>query len=283
MSPNFPATHANDHDDFGGLQRDSRALSRRGLLGLAGGVGATLILAACGDSNSSTNTTAGDVALDTTPATSTSAASAASAGAVIPDETQGPYPADGSNGPNVLADGAVVRRDITTSFGDLSGSAAGVPARINLTVVDAATGSPVPNAAVYLWHCTADGRYSIYEVSDQNYLRGIQVAENAGLVTFDTIFPGCYRGRWPHCHFEVFDSIDVANAGSNARKISQLALPEAACAGVYESADYGDSASNLGNLSLTSDNVFADGWTEQLATVDDSAASGLTINLLVRV
>ncbi|HEX9260300.1 MAG TPA: hypothetical protein VF855_12230, partial [Acidimicrobiales bacterium] len=207
----------------------------------------------------------------------------ASAGPEIPDETQGPYPADGSNGPNALTDGAVVRSDLTTSFGARSGKAEGVPAKIHLTVVDAKTGKALPGAAVYLWHCTAGGRYSIYEVQDQNYLRGVQAADGGGRVTFETVFPGCYSGRWPHCHFEVYSSLDQATAGSQAVKISQLALPEADCKVVYADSRYGNSASALSRLSLDTDNVFRDGWTDQLATVAGSVSDGYTVSLLVRV
>lgn len=265
-----------NHDDFGGLQRDIQLVSRRRALAMFGAVG---FLAACtktGGDNSSESAASSSTA-NTTPA------EASSAGTSIPSETQGPYPADGSNGPNVLSDGAVVRRDLTTSFGDYSGTAPGIPTTINLTIVDATTGSAISNAAVYLWHCTADGRYSIYEVTDQNYLRGLQASDESGKISFTTVFPGCYNGRWPHCHFEIFDNVEVANSGANARKVSQLALPEAECAVAYSDARYGNSASNLSRLSLASDNVFADGWTEQLATVTGSVNDGFQVNLLVRV
>ena len=46
----------------------------------------------------------------------------------IPEETAGPYPGDGSNGPDILEQSGIVRSDITTSFGDSSGVAEGVPA-----------------------------------------------------------------------------------------------------------------------------------------------------------
>ena len=202
---------------------------------------------------------------------------------MIPEETAGPYPADGSNGPNVLGDDGVQRTDLTTSFGDLSGTAEGVPTEIQLTVVDASSGSPLVGAAVYLWHCTADGRYSVYEVEDQNYLRGVSETDSSGKVAFSTVFPGCYSGRWPHCHFEVFDSIDDATAGRSARRTSQLALPEADCQSVYADARYGNSLDNLNRLSLTSDNVFSDGWESQLAVVSGSNDAGRTVSLLVRV
>ena len=47
----------------------------------------------------------------------------------IPEETAGPYPGDGSNGPDVLTQDGVVRADIRSSFGGATGTASGVPAR----------------------------------------------------------------------------------------------------------------------------------------------------------
>src|SRR5262245_49690676 len=47
--------------------------------------------------------------------------SAGSAGCptTIPEETAGPYPGDGSNGPNLLSETGVVRSDIRSSIGSL--------------------------------------------------------------------------------------------------------------------------------------------------------------------
>lgn len=161
--------------------------------------------------------------------------------------------------------------------------AAGIPLRIDLAVVDAASGAPVPNAAVYLWHCTADGRYSIYEIAGENYLRGVQVTDAAGKLSYETVFPGCYQGRWPHAHFEVFGSLVDAADGAAPIKTSQLALPEAECSLVFEDARYGASAANLSRLSLETDGVFRDGWTDQLAVVTGSNEAGYIASLLVRV
>ena len=126
----------------------------------------------------------------------------------IPEETAGPYPGDGSNGPNVLTESGVVRQDITKSFGDASGVAEGIPTTVTMTLLDVAGGgAPLAGAAVYLWHCDIAGRYSLYdqEVANENYLRGVQESEADGKVTFKTIFPAAYSGRWPHIHFEVYD------------------------------------------------------------------------------
>ena len=56
----------------------------------------------------------------------------------IPDETAGPYPGDGSNGPDVLEQSGIVRSDIRSSFGGSGGTAEGVPMTLELTVADLA-------------------------------------------------------------------------------------------------------------------------------------------------
>jgi protocatechuate 3,4-dioxygenase beta subunit len=280
--------HAEDeHDDQGGLHRDVPALvGRRDMLRMMGGLSLAGLLAACGVNASATTTTVGSPTSSagaTTTAANATTSVGAGAGEEIPDETAGPFPADGSNGPNVLDDQGIVRPDITSSIGGSSGVAEGVPISFNLSLVDAATGSAVPGGVVYLWHCTADGRYSLYEIEDENYLRGVQVADDAGRISFTSIFPGCYAGRWPHAHFEVYASIEEATAGSAAIKTSQLALPQADCEAVYADSRYGSSAQNLSRLSLDTDGIFADGWTDQLATMSGSVSDGYTASLLVRV
>jgi protocatechuate 3,4-dioxygenase beta subunit len=202
----------------------------------------------------------------------------------IPQETAGPYPADGSNGPNVLVEDGVVRRDIRASFGSGSGVATGVPLTIDLTLVDSAnSGAPLAGAAVYLWHCDAEGRYSVYSdgVTEENYLRGVQEADADGKLSFTSIFPGAYSGRWPHIHFEVFATLTSATAGGNAIATSQIALPEDVCAAVYETDGYSASVRNLAQTSLDSDNVFSDGHDLQTPTVSGDAGRGVGVALTV--
>jgi len=121
----------------------------------------------------------------------------------IPEETAGPYPGDGTNGANALALAGIVRADIRPSIAGATGIATGIPLTVTLTIVDSQTCSPLAGRAVYIWHCDRDGKYSMYSaaVAGENYLRGVQVSDAAGAVTFTTIFPGCYSGRWPHIHF----------------------------------------------------------------------------------
>ena len=203
----------------------------------------------------------------------------------IPEETGGPYPADGSNGPNVLTQSGIVRNDIRASFGDFSGTADGVPLTIRLAIMDASNGcSALAGAAVYVWHCDRAGTYSLYSVSDQNYLRGVAETGDDGVVEFTSIFPGCYSGRWPHVHFEVYPSLADATDQANAVATSQIALPEDICNEVYATDGYSESVSNLQQTSLETDRVFGDdGGSRELGSVSGEVADGLTVELTVPV
>lgn len=206
---------------------------------------------------------------------------------LIPTETAGPYPGDGSNGPNVLTQSGIVRADIRASFG-ASGNAvaAGTPLTVTLQLVNVNGGcAPLAGYAVYLWHCDRSGLYSMYSAgaTGQNYLRGVQVSDAQGRVTFTTIFPAAYSGRWPHIHFEVYASVARAVAGANALATSQLALPEAQCREVFaQTALYPNSLGNMNQTTLANDNVFGnDRAATQLATMSGSVAAGYTATLEV--
>ena len=162
--------------------------------------------------------------------------------------------------------------------------AKGVPLTIELTIRNLAGGA-YAGAAVYLWHCDIDGRYSLYSqgITNQNYLRGVQEADASGKVTFTSIFPAAYSGRWPHIHFEVYPTLAKANSSANKISTSQLALPEKVCSTVYATSGYEQSVRNLAGTSLSSDNVFSDGWAQQLATVTGDVSAGYVANLVVPV
>ncbi|TDC19961.1 intradiol ring-cleavage dioxygenase [Streptomyces sp. 8K308] len=267
------------HDHDKGLSFDLPTLARRRMLVLSGG--GLLAVAGCAAE-------AGGSGGGTASSSPSAAATQPDAEcAEIPDETGGPYPADGSNGVNVLTQSGIVRSDITTSFGTASGVAEGVPLTIELTVVDVASGcgAGLQGAAVYLWHCDRDGNYSLYSpgVENENYLRGVQETDANGKVTFTSIFPACYAGRWPHIHFEVYQSLDQATAAGNAIKTSQLALPEDVCDTVYDTEGYGRSIQNFAQVALDTDNVFSDGSTLQLATVSGDADQGYVASLRLGV
>ncbi|AEV82899.1 intradiol ring-cleavage dioxygenase [Actinoplanes sp. SE50] len=262
------------HDDIfdRGLQFDLKTLlGRRRMLGLAAGVGLAGLAAA---------TPAFAKASDDSPL-----AADAAACRTIPTETGGPFPGDGTNGPNILTRSGIVRSDLRTSFDTGSATAGGVTLTLRLTVLSAATCAPYDAAAVYLWGCDREGRYSMYSagVTQENYCRGVQAAGSSGQLTFTTIFPGCYPGRWPHLHFEVYPSLARATSASGKLKTSQLAFPADVCRTVYQSAGYQASIPNLARVSLSTDGVFRDGYSQQMVTISGSPQSGYLASLTITV
>ena len=181
-TPTPPRDHDDDDHDRG-LQFDlSTLVGRRRLLGLfAGGAGAAA-LTACGLASATRGGSSGSPARRPRPPDRSGTLTE------TPEETAGPYPGDGSNGVNVLSESGIVRSDIRCSFGSSTTTAPGVPLTITLKVVDQ-TGAAQAGHAVYLWHCDRDGKYSMYTVANENYLRGVQETAADGTVTFTSIFP----------------------------------------------------------------------------------------------
>ena len=259
------------------------SLTRRRALSLLAGATAA-VLVGCGSD--------GDDGAAAPPSTtsSTSATGGTAGGGsdatceTIPAETVGPFPGDGTNGPDVLAMDGVVREDIRSSLGS-STVADGVPLTLDLTVLDASGCTPKPGAAVYVWHCDREGRYSMYSsgAEDETYLRGVQPAGADGRLSFTTIFPAAYQGRWPHIHFEIYAGVEDATGGGSPIAISQLALPADVCETVYATAGYEASVRNLARTSLDSDMVFSDGSDHQLASTTGTAADGYRASLQIAV
>ena len=242
---------------------------RRQLLGLVGGAGALAV--------------AGGGALLGGGAEAAAAACATE----VESETAGPFPADGSNGPDVRVLSGIVRSDIRPSFGTSTTVAPGVPLQFKLTVSNLSC-APLAGAAVYAWHCDRAGRYSLYSsgVTNENYLRGIQVTDSTGAVTFTSIYPACYSGRWPHIHFEVYSSLANATSGAGPiRKTSQIALPETISKTVYASATgYSQSVTTMSRITLASDMVFGDDLAaREMATVTGSVSAGYVAALAITV
>lgn len=218
---------------------------------------------------------------------------------VLPEETSGPFPADGMGGapgppgaprprgaagplgppdgshghnevPNILAAPGIVRFDIRSSFGSSSAVAAGVPLRLELTLLDAHRACrPLSKAAVYLWNCDREGQYSLYGrgIEHENYLRGVQFTDESGRASFMTIFPACYAGRYPHLHLEIFRP-DVRSLDSGARILTtQLTAPADNCARVYAHAPgYQQSLANFAGATPRNDMIFRSSSAAQLVS-----------------
>jgi protocatechuate 3,4-dioxygenase beta subunit len=121
---------------------------------------------------------------------------------LTPELTEGPYylPLE------------LLREDITEGKD-------GLPLRLRVAVVDLSGGGCValPEAAVDLWHCDAQGYYSGVSgnpgsgadpeesagAESGTFLRGIQVTDGDGVAEFTTIYPGWYQGRTVHIHMKV--------------------------------------------------------------------------------
>ena len=104
-----------------------------------------------------------------------------------------------------------------------------------MTVVDAAGCAPIKDAAVDLWHCDASGAYSGFESGGGRtgtvFLRGTQVSNSDGVVTFKTIYPGWYPGRATHMHLMV-------HVGGSAVHTGQLFFEETLNDEVYAASPY---------------------------------------------
>jgi protocatechuate 3,4-dioxygenase beta subunit len=270
------------HDHDHGLEHDLSALAdfaarRRALLKWGLGLGALPLLDSTDTTSSDATSGAGGEGTSNGTADSCS---------TIPEETEGPYPGDGTNGANALALSGIVRSDIRSSLAGASGVAEGVPLTVKLTVLDGNNGcTPIAGYAVYIWHCDRGGNYSMYSAAaaNENYLRGVQETDADGTVTFTTIFPACYSGRWPHIHFEVYPSLAVASSGANKVATSQLALPKSDCNDVFATAGYEASVNNLAQISLASDNVFSDGADLETPTMSGSVDAGFVAQLNVTI
>jgi len=100
---------------------------------------------------------------------------------------------------------------------------------LGIQVVEQNNCHTLENAVVEVWHCDAQGTYSAYPpeinrsisatiaivdlegedvrakpTNDTSYLRGAQLSNVEGKVTFQTIIPGWYAGRAPHIHVKVY-------------------------------------------------------------------------------
>jgi protocatechuate 3,4-dioxygenase beta subunit len=267
-----------------------QALQRRAALrwlmgaGAIGGI-AALGLGGCGGGGSA------EAATPTSSGSTGSSGSTSTSCSVVPEETAGPYPGDGSNSSNggianALALSGIVRSDFRASIAGATGVATGVPLQVIIELVNTnASCADLSGYAIYLWHCDALGRYSMYSsgVTAENYLRGVQATGSDGTASFQTIYPGCYAGRVPHMHFEIYRSTATATNWNNKLRTSQLCFPADVNTAVYATSGYGQSASNNAAISLSSDGIFSDGYTTQLATVTGSVGAGYVATLRVGI
>ena len=260
-------------------------IDRRRALGIFGAGASVFALAACTGTTTSSSSSSASATASASETASATPSPSKTYDEEMPQETAGPYPGDGSNGADALDVSGVERSNITASI-DGGAAVDGVAMTLTMNIVDMVKDNgPMTGAAVYVWHCDPDGNYSMYSegVEDETYLRGVQVVGDDGKVTFTSIVPGCYAGRWPHIHFEVFPDIGSITDATNAVLTSQIALSEEMANTVYKDSRYPDSATNMSQVTLETDNVFSDGVDMQMPKVSGSVAKGYTVTIDVPI
>jgi protocatechuate 3,4-dioxygenase beta subunit len=204
-------------------------IRRRQLLGLIGGAAGALVVGGCGGGDSSGDSEVSASSGSSSSSSGGSSSSSSSSGAatetcsVTPEGEIGPYFADDS------ASG--FNRSSIVSNIDGSDVQTGIPLTLNVYVYDAEKScAPVEGSQVDIWHCNADGVYSDIAsegTSADSYLRGYQITDATGLVTFQTIIPGWYQGRTTHIHLRVRSSYSEASSTSDGSNTTQLFFPQA--------------------------------------------------------
>lgn len=174
-----------------------------------------------------------------------------------PRETAGPFP--------IKTPADLVRANIVSDR-------TGVALLIALTVLDQSNDcQPLANVYVDLWHCDKDGYYSEYgniqgqqqDFTNAHFLRGRQLTDANGQVSFISIYPGWYPGRAPHLHIEVLDQ------NEDSIRVTQIAFPEDISKIVYATAGYNGTF----DTSNIRDGVFLDSLEANMA---DSVAGNTT-------
>lgn len=141
---------------------------------------------------------------------------------LTPVETAGPFP---------------LRTPADFIRANVVGDRKGIALMINLQIQSTAR-QPLADVNVDIWHCDAQGNYSEYnrqldgDFTHQHFLRGRQVTDDNGRVSFLSIYPGWYPGRAPHIHVEVLQP------NGRSLLITQIAFPEAVSHTVYATPHY---------------------------------------------
>jgi protocatechuate 3,4-dioxygenase beta subunit len=212
---------------------------------------------------------------ETYTVTATRAAATAGSCTLTATETDGPYPLYA-----ILTNSILTREDITEGK-------TGVPLTLTITLEDLSNGcTPIVGAGIYIWHCDKDGIYSGYATSTNagststTFLRGVQVTDSNGQVTFTTIYPGWYAGRITHIHAQVY--LNDSLVSGTAVATTQLAFPIATTTAVYNSSLY-TKGQNTSVTSFSADNVFSDGTSTEMLSLTGDTATGYAATMAITI
>lgn len=210
-----------------------------------------------------------------------------------PEETDGPFP---THKPSDLVAQNIISDRVGTSL------------IINIGLYDTGNNcKALQNAIIDIWHCDSKGEYSEYGGGDmkmpapgtrppegvpggprgrrppggggmmqaadhqsEHFLRGRQVTNPNGLVSFKSIYPGWYPGRSPHVHVHVY------NAAGKSLLITQIAFPEEVSLAVYGQVDY--ASHGQPDTSHSHDMVFEDSIANELGTITGNIKDGYVLS-----
>ncbi len=229
-------------------------VTRRQAVGVVGATGAALLL----------ERVSGPGRLLETFGVSGDAQAATTACSLTPAKTEGPY----------FVDEKLNRSDIRTDPTDGT-MQAGVPLVLTMVVVRSdGECAPVPGATVDLWHANAGGKYSdesANNTSGKKYLRGSQVTDDNGHVTFTTVYPGWYSGRTIHMHFKIrlFDG-----SAKTYEFTSQIFFDPSVTATVLKAGAY--SARGTPDTTNANDNIYGSDGDKLLLNTSSDGNGGYT-------
>lgn len=158
---------------------------------------------------------------------------------------------------------------------DIAEDRVGAPLQLGVRLMGDGV-APLGGVAVEVWQCDALGRYSGFPPPDpsvvvtaatapradylpgETFLRGRQMADVAGMVEFDTIYPGWYPGRTVHVHIVVRAGVVIFT--------SQLYFPDLVSEEVLATAPYSDWPGR--DTTNDTDAIFPTGGTPALLSVE---------------
>ncbi|AWL41218.1 MULTISPECIES: intradiol ring-cleavage dioxygenase [Streptomyces] len=251
-------------------------VSRRRMLLLGGAAGAVALSGAGAVANAVGRNTADAGPLDSVKAAASASSTCMS---LITEQIEGPY----------YIDYELFRNDVVEDR-------TGIPLLLVLRVLDSTTCRPVRDSAIEIWHCDASGVYSGYTqngngggggtppgppptgmptappdgpggpggpgghatpTDDLTWLRGMQMTDHQGFVTFRTVFPGWYAGRAVHVHTKVHTGgarTPDGYTGGRTCHTGQFYFPEEAVKATANTEPY--SANTITRMPLDDDSIY---------------------------
>lgn len=191
-------------------------------------------------------------------------------------ETEGPFP---------------TKSPAAYQITDITNNRTGIPFIIELAFKNTLKNcDPAWGLAVDIWHCDKDGYYSEYggpgnpfqtkDMRNEHFLRGRQITNPDGIVTYKSIFPGWYDGRSTHIHVHIY------SPKGQSLLITQIAFPEGSNSAVVQvnaSSANGYTKGMSGYTYNAQDGEFKDGVSDEMSVVTGSVSTGYKLTHTIYV